>query len=59
MARRTISPSDPERRAAARAQLIQILAERLVRDALTTPQAPDARSPLRPIQHRQAARELD
>lgn len=53
---------DPERRAAARAQLIQLLAERLVREAqatLTIPETPDARSPLRPIQHRQAARELD
>lgn len=59
MARRNIPTPDSERRAAARAHLIQILAERLVRDALTTPQAPDARSPLRPIQHRQAARELD
>lgn len=53
----------PDRRSVARSQLIKLLAERLVREALAEnsgdgPHEP-ARMPLREVQLRQAERDLD
>jgi hypothetical protein len=62
------SPPDTDGRHAARQQLIKLLAARLVREALAEREqrfepeedpTDDARHPLRPLQHRQTARDVD